>query len=219
MPTVHTVEQGEHLPAIAARYGFANYLHLWEDPANAELKELRKNPNVLYAGDHVTIPDIEVKSVSCSSGALHRFRVSAPGVLLRLIVRDASGEPVANTDCDLEVDGRRERVTTDGEGRIEREIPSTAREGHLKIKNDEIPIEIDMHIGIGHLDPVDTVTGQIARLNNLGYDAGPVEVPADEEEAARNRSAAEEFQCDQGLKVDGVCGPKTQDKLKEAHGC
>ena len=31
--------------------------------------------------------------------------------------------------------------------------------------------------------------------------------------------AVEEFQCDQGLKVDGICGPQTQAKLKKLYGC
>jgi murein L,D-transpeptidase YcbB/YkuD len=35
----------------------------------------------------------------------------------------------------------------------------------------------------------------------------------------RIRLAVEEFQCDHGLKVDGVGGPDTQNKLKEVHGC
>ena len=32
-------------------------------------------------------------------------------------------------------------------------------------------------------------------------------------------SAIEEFQCDHGLVVDGKCGPATQAKLKQVHGC
>jgi peptidoglycan hydrolase-like protein with peptidoglycan-binding domain len=41
----------------------------------------------------------------------------------------------------------------------------------------------------------------------------------DEEDEARFKSAVEEFQCDHGLAVDGKCGPKTQAKLEEIHGC
>ena len=56
---VHTVQQGEHLPALAERYGFQTIDPIWNDPANAELKQLRKNPMVLMPGDEVTIPDRE----------------------------------------------------------------------------------------------------------------------------------------------------------------
>jgi hypothetical protein len=70
---------------------------------------------------------------------------------------------------------------------------------------------------IGHLDPVSEASGQKARLNNLGYFAGAM----DEDDDARFRSAVEEFQCEHMGKgsVDGVCGPKTQAKLEDVHGC
>jgi murein L,D-transpeptidase YcbB/YkuD len=40
-----------------------------------------------------------------------------------------------------------------------------------------------------------------------------------EENKALFLSAVEEFQCDHGLTVDGKCGPATQARLKQAHGC
>jgi N-acetylmuramoyl-L-alanine amidase len=68
---------------------------------------------------------------------------------------------------------------------------------------------------IGELDPVDTFSGQQARLNNLGYFPGS----SDQDDDPQFLSAAEEFQCDHGLTVDGKIGPKTQAKLKQVHGC
>jgi murein L,D-transpeptidase YcbB/YkuD len=59
------------------------------------------------------------------------------------------------------------------------------------------------------------VSGQVALLKILGYSAGDVNQP----DPRALRSALEEFQCDNGLQVDGVCGPKTQPKLKRVHGC
>jgi N-acetylmuramoyl-L-alanine amidase len=92
---------------------------------------------------------------------------------------------------------------------IEQQIPMTATGGMLTIQDMEIPLEI------GHLDPIEEVTGWQARLNNLGYYTGPIG-EADEEQV---RLGVEEFQCDNGLSVDGVCGQNTQNKLKEVHGC
>jgi peptidoglycan hydrolase-like protein with peptidoglycan-binding domain len=71
---------------------------------------------------------------------------------------------------------------------------------------------------------VDEVSGQIGRLNNLGYDAGELDSPVASPEQERHRSehfrsAVEEFQCDHGLLVDGICGARTQAKLEEIHGC
>jgi N-acetylmuramoyl-L-alanine amidase len=90
----------------------------------------------------------------------------------------------------------------------------------LTIKDPQTPInEILIPIKIGHLDPVDELSGQQARLNNLGYFAGPFEEKSEEENKTMFLSAVEEFQCDHSLVVDGKCGPNTQAKLKQVHGC
>ena len=70
-------------------------------------------------------------------------------------------------------------------------------------------------VNIGHLDPVDEMSGQQGRLSNLGYFLGEV----DGQDSSAFRIAVEEFQCEHGLTVDGICGPNTRAKLKDAHGC
>ena len=59
-------------------------------------------------------------------------------------------------------------------------------------------------------------SGQQERLRNLGYLADPL--PGDDPEELF-RIAVEEFQCDHKLAVDGKCGPATQAKLRDVHGC
>ena len=113
------------------------------------------------------------------------------------------------TECELRVGLTCYKLATDGEGRIEKRIPISATSGKLTIQGMVFPFQI------GYLDPIDEVTGCQARLNNLGYYAGPLGQADDK----RIRLAVEEFQCDHGLKVDGVCGPNTLSKLKEVHGC
>ena len=68
---------------------------------------------------------------------------------------------------------------------------------------------------IGDLDPIEEQSGQRARLANLGYYLASGS-DIDEEEL---KSAVEEFQCDFGLVVDGICGSNTQKKLLKEHGC
>jgi N-acetylmuramoyl-L-alanine amidase len=215
MAAYHTVEQGEHLPLIAHKYTFANYLTIWDHPNNADLKEKRRNPNVLLPGDQVFIPDKEPKTESVVTEQLHRFKVRFPKVMLRLILKTPEGETVRNTECELSVEGETFKLTTDGDGLIEQKIPATAEHGILKIKDESSLFDSEIPIKIGHLDPIEEKTGQIARLNNLNYFAGPI----DDIDQKQFRSAVEEFQCDHGLKVDGICGPTTQAKLKEVHGC
>ncbi len=212
----HTVEQGEHLAGIAYKFGFTDYRKLFDHPNNAELKKNRPNPNVLFPGDLVFIPDKQSREESRPTDKRHTFKTSAKNLKLRVVLEDQYEEPIANAKCLLTIDGNFRDVLTDGKGKIEQEIPQDAEEAVLVIRDPQTPLEaISIAIRIGHLDPVEETSGQEARLNNLGYSAtGGVEKDPD-----ALRSAIEEFQCDHGLTVDGICGTKTQNKLKEVHGC
>ena len=209
MATQYKVKQGDHISSIAEQFGFRDYRTIWNDANNAQLKEARQNPNVLYPGDQIVIPDKMEKHEACATGRRHRFKVAIPKLMLRIRVKNINSKPVINKPCTLQVDGASYKLTTDGDGLIERAIPATAKAGKLVIGDVEFPLRI------GHLDPVDKTSGWRARLNNLGYIAGEF----DDVDDPQLVSALQEFQCDYGLKVDGICGPKTQEKLKEIHGC
>ena len=73
-------------------------------------------------------------------------------------------------------------------------------------------LDIVMKLQIGGLDPVETLSGQESRLNNLGYAAGTA---GDAKDAVFLR-AVRAFQTDNKLDVDGDCGPKTQAKLQRS---
>ena len=209
MSSYHIVAQGEHLSSIAEQYGFSDYRTIWNHPENADLKQRRPDPHVLFPGDRLYIPDLLRKKEAAETSRRTRFRLQAPRLMLRLAIKDFDEQPIINTPCNLQVEGATYPLNTNGNGQIEQQIPATATGGRLAILDLEVPIQI------GHLDPVEEVSGQQARLNNLGYDAG--EVGAANEE--KLRSALEEFQCDHNLTVDGTCNPQTQAKLLEVHGC
>lgn len=131
-------------------------------------------------------------------------------------MKDIYEKPIANAPCTLRLGLERRKVTTDGTGQIEQDIPPDLRDASLTIQDPQTPFEgTQIPIKIGHLDPVDKLSGQHARLNHLGYWPGAV----GDSDSAEFKSAVEEFQCDQGLTVDGICGPLTQAKLKQVHGC
>jgi hypothetical protein len=209
MSSYHIVAQGEHLSSIAEQYGFSDYRTIWNHPDNAELKQRRPDPHVLFPGDRVFIPDLLRKKEAAETSRRTRFRLQAPRLMLRLQVKDYDDQPIINTACTLEVEGATYELVTDANGQIQQPISVSARAGKLKILDHEMPVQI------GHLDPVEEVSGQQARLNNLGYDAGEV----GETDEAKLRSALEEFQCDHNLMVDGTCNPQTQARLLEVHGC
>jgi hypothetical protein len=215
MASEHTVEQGEHLSRIAKKYGFSDYRTIWDHPQNATLKQKRQNPNVLNPGDRLHIPDKEVREESRSTDQTHRFKVKGSRLMLRLVLEDMYEKPIANAACELFVEGEKHELTTDGKGKIEVAILPTAENGMLVMKTKETAIEeVAIPVKIGHLDPVEEITGQKARLGNLGYYVGAI----DDKQDDAFRLAVEEFQCEHALAVDGVCGPATRAKLKSVHG-
>jgi N-acetylmuramoyl-L-alanine amidase len=216
MSSFHTVVQGEHLSGIAKKYGFSSYKTIWDHGQNAELKKKRQNPNVLFPGDRLFIPDIEGKEESKNTEQKHRFELKTEKLKLRLVLEDQYEKPISSAPCEFHIENDVRHVTTDGKGKIEQDIPSTAESARLIIRSKETSLDdLIIPIKIGHLDPADEVTGQQARLANLGYFTGPI----DGQDNPAFRLAVEEFQCDHGLPVDGICGPQTQAKLKDVHGC
>jgi len=216
MASQYIIKQGDYLPKIAQENGFYDYLTIWDHGKNAQLKSKRKNPNVLAPGDELHIPDKTPKKESGGTGRMHRFQVKPGKLMLRLVLEDMYFKPIANAPCELRVDGAVFQIVSKGDGKIEKEIPATAQEAELLMKDGATPLKnITLKIRIGHLDPVEELSGQKSRLSNLGYFLGS----QDGDDDAAFKSAVEEFQCDHGLGVDGDCGPKTQGKLKEVHGC
>lgn len=211
MSKSHTVQPGEHLPRIAKLHGFDSINPLWDHPQNSTLRSLRKNPNVLAPGDVVFVPDPKRQKVlSLAPSKQHKFKLHREELHLRLVFQDWNFKPIANAKGKIALGGEPREVTSDGKGLVELVIPVEAETGSISIP----ALEIELPVRIGHLDPPDTRAGILARLNNLGYDAG---TPGKEEERSL-LSAIEEFQCDHQMKVDGVCGPTTQAKLREVHG-
>jgi len=206
---VRPVQQGETLSKIAKKHGFSDWRTIYNHADNADFRKKRPNPNIIYPGDKITIPEKETKEDSGETENRHRFRSKGDRPQLLIIIKDARNQPLANTPYRLSLGSEIIDDTTNGEGLLEQEISPDADQAVLVIEGQELLLKI------GYLDPTDTLTGWRARLNNLGYKAGKV----DGEENDELQSAVEEFQCDHGLKVDGIVGPKTQAKLEEVHGC
>ena len=216
MAQTHTVVQGEHVAGIAARYGFSDYRTIWDHPNNAPLKDRRQNPNVLFPGDSLFIPDRETAEYQRPTDKRHRFVRRQTALRLRVILQDEYERLIANARCLLVVDNESRQVTSGADGKIEQEIPFSASHCVLIIQDaSQTPHSgISIPIRIGHLDPVDEVSGQQGRLRGLGYFTGEI----DGKPGPDFRMAVEEFQCEHDLAVDGICGKATQAKLKQVFG-
>ena len=205
----YTVRQGDCMASIAAAHGF-DWATLWSSGENAELRARRKNPNLLCPGDVVVVPDQQTTAASGASGKRHPFR--AKGVPARLKFRlMKEGGPRAGEPYTLEVDGTLRSGQTDGSGTIDVPIPPGAQTGTLLLKNGLERYKLNL----GHLDPIDEVTGVQARLNALGFHCGDV----DGDGGPCTRNALARFQYVHGLSPSGDCDPQTRRKLEDVYGC
>lgn len=212
----YLVKQGDYLTKIAHEHGFSDFLTLWDDPANAELRQKRKSPNVLFPGDVVAIPDSEPKRETGSTEQRHRFVAKGKPLKLRLEVEDAFRDPLRNAPCELEVEGERKDVKrSDAQGRLEVGIPPNTQRGRLVFREvDTVFKDFVLDIQIGSMDPVVEIAGQSKRLVNLGY----LKKLAADRDDPEFLSALQEFQIDHDLVVDGRCGRVTQAQLEKVHG-
>ncbi|MGI8988217.1 MAG: peptidoglycan-binding domain-containing protein [Bryobacteraceae bacterium] len=217
----HKIRQGEHLSGIARLYGFHDYETIWRHPENAKLRK-RTSPNILLPGDSLFIPEKTAKSLSRNTDSRHSFRLSTRPLSLRIVLERQFEKPVAGAPCELLMDLDRTPLVTSGEGELDQPIRAFDVEATLSVRETAeghggtVTADWELPLRIGYLDPIDEPSGWLGRLANLEYYRSPVNAEPDADELL---SAVEEFQCDNHLAVDGVCGPQTQAKLKSVYGC
>ena len=152
MPTL-TVELGDSIPSIAKKNGFF-WETVWNHPKNGGLKAKRKDPNILFPGDEVFVPDLVIKQESRGTNAKHKFKLKGEQVRFKLQLM-MMGEPRKNEPYTLMIDGKPYQGTTDGEGKIDQAVPADAQGGTLILKagKEQYPVNV------GHLNPVDEISG------------------------------------------------------------
>ncbi|MCC6425502.1 MAG: peptidoglycan-binding protein [Phycisphaerales bacterium] len=208
MPIEHHVSSGECINSIAMQYGFFPDT-LWEHGSNAELKEARKDPNVLQEGDIVHVPDLQERHETCSVEKKHRFRrKGVPSIFKLQLMND--GEPRANLDYTIDFDGDVVSGKTDSEGKIEHPIAPDTQTALLKIPSTGEVYKLNL----GHLDPLETTKGGKQRLRGLGYYKGAI----DEEVSDDFKESVKGFQADYDMEPSGEYDGATADKLKSAFG-
>jgi Putative peptidoglycan binding domain len=198
------VVDGECVSSIALDEGFF-WETIWNHPQNSDLKDLRKDPNILFPGDTVFVPDKQLKQEIRSAGAHYKFVKKNNLVTLRMRLLDdfhaRAGVKYKLILGSLVLNGQ-----TDGAGHLRQKIPASATSALLLTDEDAYNLQI------GSLDPISEDLGVQHRLRNLGYLGDDTSV--DHVTAALTR-----FQKDQGLNPSGELTDSTRQKLQQIHGC
>jgi len=204
----YVVESGDCISSIAFQHGFF-WKTIWDWPENAELKQVRKDPNALLAGDCVTIPEKRPKEDDAATEKLHKYKLKGVPARLRLKFLD-DDKPRAGVKYIVWIDGKAHEGKLDKAGMLDLPIPPDAQKAIIRLADDE---KNQMEVNLGSVDPITEVSGVQGRLNNLGYDTGPV----NNRFGPQTADALRRFQQQEGLQVTGKIDQATRDHLQKVH--
>jgi N-acetylmuramoyl-L-alanine amidase len=202
-----TASRGDSITSLSEQHGFF-WETVWNHSENSQLKNHRKDPNIIYTGDEVFIPEKTEKEESRATGSRHNFkRKGVPAKIKLRLTR--LGEPRANEPYTLVLDGKLFTGSTDGDGILEQEIPPDCAGGELRLKDGKEVYPVT----VGGLDPWDTPSGVQQRLNNMGYACGA----SGDLKDRRTAAAIKAFQAKWGLEETGEADENTMKTIDEKH--
>jgi hypothetical protein len=166
--TRHEVGANECIEVIGAKYGFYP-LTIWNDDANAPLREKRETHEMLVPGDIVEIPELTLRDEDSATESKHTFRRKGVPSKFKLRILDDQDRPVAGAPYTTVIDNMHGPAgTTDAEGFIEFGVSPMAGLLVIKVETD-VEWAREMTFQLSNLQPIDTVIGVKARLSSLGY--------------------------------------------------
>jgi N-acetylmuramoyl-L-alanine amidase len=213
MPREHVVEHGECLSSIASRFGVSDWQDIYNASENADFKKKRPDPNVIFPGDKVIIPDFKPASSQNADGGT-TVVIKLPERKVQVKLLGAGGKALADVECTLEFgETKLPPAKTDGGGIVKFAIPSDVTTALLRAPGR------CWELGLCQLNPMtdvgDDVSGIQARLNNLGFGGGIVSGVLD----APTKAAIRDFERAQGWEPTGKSSDKLTSKLAEIYGC
>lgn len=204
----YTVKQGDCIASIAAKHGMPWKL-LWEAGQNQELRDKRKDPNVLHPGDKVFVPDRTRKMESAETKKRHTFQVKLEKATLHLKLT-ANLKPLPNEPYVLGLLGEEIEGKTDGSGKLKADIPAD-----LSTVTLFLPKRRQRYtLALGHIDPAKQASGAQGRLRNFRLYEGGIHGDLDDE----TKQAISDFQRIKGIEPTGELDDKTAKALEDEYG-
>jgi hypothetical protein len=159
----YVIRQGDYLLSLAHKFGF-DADTVWNHPANAELKKLRSDHNILWSTDVLYIPDQdgEPNWMELTPGTTNKFVSDALSVTITGTFAD---ENLASQAFTIQELPDLNRPPTDANGKLTFDAPVTLKTATVVFADAGQTFVLK----IGHLDPIGTLSGVIQRLQNLGY--------------------------------------------------
>ena len=202
----HRVVQGECINSIAAQTGHLPDM-IWHYPGNAKLRAKRGDPDVLQPGDALVIPERDPGFYDAATERRHCYRRKGIPAYLHFQIQ-VPGEGVDGEAYEFDDGQRLTSGTIGGDAKIDLRVDPRIRRARLRLLGRWFEIEL------GGLDPLDSVEGQQARLNQLGFEAGPV----DGKYGPKTTSAMRAYQAARGIEQTGMPTQATLDRLKRDFG-
>jgi hypothetical protein len=184
---------------------------IWNDPGNAQLNVVRKDPGVLLAGDRVHVPPLQKKQEPGPTEMRHRFVRRGEPALFRIQIL-VEGNPRGGEPYTVEVGGKPHfSGVTAANGMVEFPVPGNAARGTLRVGvgDDQLILELNF----GWLDPITEIKGIQERLRNMGYMCG-TDGTLDE----TTRAAIKTFQQRNGLPATGEPDAAAAGKIQQTYG-
>jgi len=236
----HTVREGECVSSIANEHGLFPDT-IWNHPDNSQLKQKRKDMNLLEVGDIVEIPEKEEKEESGATEQKHRFRKKGVPAKLRMKILkvqplDEQTESTQQPDPDQEdTDTQEPEEVTGFEQEPWADCPfnliidgetiegKTDGDGFVDvpippnaqqgelIMNPGEPDERIIPLQLGTLGAAGEIAGMKRRLSNLGYNCGE----QSNEITDDFREVLRLFQEAYELEISGEPDDATKDKISE----
>ena len=247
MPEDYTVQQGDCISSIAFEHGFF-WETVWNHGNNADLKQKRKDPNVLMDEDVVHIPDLTSKEESGATEQRHRFRRKGVPAKLRLrLMREPESQQTEEPRQTIQQGRGGRELTIQSEAPQPKTQPEEPRaNAPFRLQIDGIVVQEGQTDDDGRIEVSISPNAREGRLIvepgtaretviplNLGH-LDPIETvrgikerlfnlgigagEINDQETPELEVAVREFQSRHGLEVTGRIDQQTRDALRDAHG-